>query len=66
MSCCFISCLTCLRRSTSFLISFGKIPISRSESGISGISSDSSSCRVEAAITNNKFTTVFLDKRLKR
>ena len=44
MSCCFISCLTCLRLSTSFLISLGRIPISRSESGISGISSDSSSC----------------------
>lgn len=44
MSCCFISCLTCLRRSTSFLISLGRIPISRLESGISGISSWSSSC----------------------
>lgn len=44
MSCCFISCLTCLRRSTSFLISLGRIPISRLKSGISGISSWSSSC----------------------
>lgn len=44
MSCCFINCLTCLRRSTSFLISLGRIPNSRFESGISGISSWSSSC----------------------
>lgn len=44
MSCCFISPFTVLRRSTSFLISLGRIPNSRLESGISGISSCSSSC----------------------
>lgn len=42
-SCCFISCLTCFLRSTSFRISLGKMPMSKLGSGSSGICSCSSS-----------------------